>query len=161
MNAITISQWIKSLGRNYDELVSQNVIPDQALVPLQAGEDNDELILYPVVGVELWFWGTARKLEKILLTLIPTGEGDEVYKGSLPLPFELSMSRSSVRGQLGTPMASREAARIPGSGGQMFGGWDAYRLDEIAHPNTRVGFSYSADLMVKSLAFALIDTGHN
>lgn len=161
MNAALINQWIANLGRSYDDLIAKGVISDQPLVSLLADDDNDEMIQYPLVGVELWFWGKARKLEKILLTLIPTDQGDEVYKGSLPLPFELSMSRSSVRGQLGTPMASREAARIPGSGGQMFGGWDAYRLDEIAHPNTRVGFSYSADLMVKSLAFALIDTGHN
>ncbi len=161
MSDTMINRWVKNMGRAYSDLIAEGVISNQPLTPLLEGDDNEELIQYPLIGVELWFWEKTRTLEKILITLIPTDQGDPVYSGSLPSPFELRMNQSSIRSQLGVPMASKGPAKIPGSGGQVFGGWDAYRLHEGTHPNARVGFSYAADMMVKTLAFALIDTGHD
>ncbi|NWA82465.1 DUF6392 family protein [Pseudomonas sp. D2002] len=161
MNAAMINGWVKNLGRAYADLVTEGVIPAQALTPLLDDVENNELIQYPVKGVELWFLEKNKTLEKVLLTLIQTDGGEPIYTGSLPSPFELHMSQSSVRSQLGAPMKSIGPTKIPGSGEKVSGGWDAYRLHQEIHPNARVGFSYTADMMVKTLAFALIDSDHS
>ncbi len=157
MSAAMINDWIKSLGRTYDDLVSNAIIPNQSLNPLFSAIENNEFIQYPIAGAELWFLDNNRRFEKIILTLIQTDEGEPVYNGSLPFPFELKMTQSCVRSRFGTPIKSLGAAKIPGSNGKEMGGWEAYRLHERYHPHARVGFSYTSDLLVKTLAFALID----
>ncbi len=160
MDAATIDRWTKSLGRTYEELVAGGVIsPSQPLTQLFKGDD--ELIQNPTSGISLWFWAETKRLEKIIITLIQTVDDQSIYTGGLPPLFSLKMNKTGVHALFGEPMQSKGSAKIPGSGGQISGGWDAYRLQERIHPNARVGFSYTADLMVKTLAFALIDTGHD
>lgn len=50
--------------------------------------------------------------------------------------------------------------KLPGGLG-MQGGWDAYRLQEQMHSNARIGFTYTADMNVKTLAFARLNPGHD
>ncbi|NWA04951.1 DUF6392 family protein [Pseudomonas gingeri] len=160
MDAATINRWTESLGCTYEELVAGGVISSsQPLTQLFKGDD--ELIQNPTSGISLWFWSETRRLEKIIITLIQTVDGQTIYTAGLPSPFSPKMNKASVHALFGEPMQSKGAAKIPGSGGQISGGWDAYRLQECIHPNARVGFSYTADLRVKTLAFALIDRGHD
>ncbi|MNP84668.1 hypothetical protein D3C76_1840770 [compost metagenome] len=70
------------------------------------------------------------------------------------------MDQAGVRALLGKPMESKGPVKLPGGLG-MRGGWDAYRLQEKTHHNARVGFSYTADMKVKTLAFALLNPGHD
>jgi hypothetical protein len=160
MQAAIINRWVKNLGRNYDDLVSEGVIPDQPLAPLLSGDVSEELIQSPVPGVSLWFWTQTKRLEKVMITLLQSVEGQEVYAGELPAPFALKMDKNSVHELLGKPMESQGPVKLPGGLG-MRGGWDAYRLQEKTHHNARVGFSYTADMKVKTLAFALLNPGHD
>lgn len=160
MDAATINRWTESLGCTYEELVAGGMISSsQPLTELFKGDD--ELIQNPTPGISLWFWAETRRLEKIIITLIKTVDDQTIYTGGLPPPFSLKMNKIGVYALFGEPMQSKGPAKIPGSGGQISGGWDAYRLQERIHPNARVGFSYTADMKVKTLAFALIDPGHD
>lgn len=158
MDASTINRWVKSLGRTFDELVAEGIIPHMPLQELYEG--RDWLDIEPVPGVGMEFWADTRRLEKVLFTLIPTEHGDPVYTGELPAPFTLNMDQAGVRALLGKPMESKGPVKLPGGLG-MRGGWDAYRLQEKTHHNARVGFSYTADMKVKTLAFALLNPGHD
>lgn len=53
MDATTIALWIKSLGRPYESLVSEGVIPNMPLQELYKG--RDWLDIEPEDGVELSF----------------------------------------------------------------------------------------------------------
>jgi hypothetical protein len=155
MNAEMINVWVKNLGRNYAELVSEGVISSQSLTPLLDASENKEWVQYPAHGVELWFIKENKIFEKVLLTLGQTDDGGPAYNGSLPSPFERHMTQSGVRSQFGTPAKSIGPMIIPGSGGKKSGGWDAYKLHQTVHPIARVGFSYSADMTVETIAFSL------
>ena len=145
------------MGRNYAELVSEGVISSQSLTPLLDVSENKEWVQYPGQGVELWFLKENKIFEKVLLTLGQTGNGGPAYNGSLPSSFERHMTQSSVRSQFGMPAKSLGSTIIPGSGGKKIGGWDAYKLHQEIHPGARVGFSYSAEMTVETLAFSLND----
>ncbi|MEF9671666.1 hypothetical protein QNM99_00665 [Pseudomonas sp. PCH446] len=73
-------------------------------------------------------------MEKIIITLIKTVDDQTIYTGGLPPPFSLKMNKIGVHALFGEPMQSKGPAKIPGSGGQISGGWDAYRLQERIHP---------------------------
>lgn len=160
MDAVTITRWIKNLGRPYGALVAENIIPNQPLTPLISGSVSEESIQSPAPGVKLWFWAETKQLEKVMITLIQSVDGQAVYAGELPAPFTLNMDQAGVRALLGTPMESKGPVKLPGGLG-MRGGWDAYRLQEKTHNNARVGFSYTADMKVKTLTFALLNPGHD
>lgn len=55
----------------------------------------------------------------------------------------LGMDQHGVRELLGKPLEYRGPVKLPG-GLSMQGGWDAYRLQEQAHSNARIGFTYTA-----------------
>ncbi|CAD5105959.1 DUF6392 family protein [Zestomonas carbonaria] len=159
MDAVTINRLIRGLGHSYEELLADSVIPNLPLKPSFDGDDNEDLIQTPEPGVELWFWVATRRLERILFTLTEVVEGESVYTGELPTPFTLNMNRTRVRATLGEPSESKGPVKIPLPGGA--GGWDAYHLGKATHPNARVIAQYSGDLSVNTLAFTLVDTGHN
>ncbi|MFN3357296.1 MAG: DUF6392 family protein [Pseudomonas sp.] len=159
MNSAKIEALSQGLGRTYEELVAVGLVSSaQPLTRLFEGDD--ELIQKPTTGISLCFWEETRRLEKIIITLIPAFDGHAVYAGGLPAPYSLEMNKSGIRSLFGVPIQAKGLIKIPGSAGQISGGWDAYKLSEQTHPNTRVGFTYTEDMRVKTLAFALIDTGH-
>lgn len=157
MNAATITRWIKNLGRPYDALVAEGLIPNQPLTELYKG--RDWLTLKPGNGLELSFWAETKRFERLFITLIQTVEDQTVYRGELPQPFALEMGQAGVRRTFGLPMESSGPRKIPNIG--VVGGHDAYTLNEETHPNARVFFQYTEDMRVKTLFFTLIDTGHN
>lgn len=158
MDASTINRWVKSFGLTYEELVAKGDICNQPMTKLY--DDSEWLTLTPESGLELDFWAESKRLEKVLISLIPTEKDDPVYTGQLPAPFSLNMDQAGVRAILGEPMESKGPVKLPGGLG-MRGGWDAYRLQEKTHQNVRIGFSYTADMKVKTLAFTLLNPNHN
>jgi hypothetical protein len=157
MDAKTIERWIKSIGRPYDALVAEGVIPNQPLTELYKG--RDWLTVKPGNGLELSFWAENRCLETFHIVLLKTMEGMTEYKGELPKPFVPVMAQSGVRTTFGEPMESKGPTKLPLN--TMIGGWDAYRLDPATHPNTKLIFTYAETMQVKTLTFTLIDTGHD
>lgn len=158
MDAKTIERWIKSLGRSYDALVADGVIPNQPLQELYEGRDR--LHIEPEPGLALSFWAGTKRLETLFITLVKTTPSTIEYKGELPKPFISAMTKSGVHSNFGEPMESKGPVKMPQPMG-MTGGWDSYRLDPVTHPNIKLIFKYTATMQVKTLVFTLIDTGHD
>lgn len=157
MDAAIIERWIKSIGRSYDVLIAEGVIPNQPLTELYKG--RDWLTLKPGGGLELSFWTETKSLETFHIVLLKTMEGMTEYKGELPKPFAEVMFQSGVRATFGQPMESQGPTKLPLN--TMIGGWDAYRLDPAAYPNTKLIFIYAETMQVKTLTFTLIDKDHD
>ncbi|MDR9863568.1 MULTISPECIES: DUF6392 family protein [Pseudomonas] len=158
MDAATIERWILSLGRPYDAMVAEGVIPNMPLQQLYKG--RDWLDIEPEDGLELSFWAETKRLEAVYITLLKTTPSTVPYQGELPKPFVPAMSQAQVRANFCEPMDSKGPIKMPQPMG-MTGGWDAYRLDPASHPNIKVAFQYTASLMVDTLVFTLIDKGHD
>lgn len=157
VDAANITRWIKNLGRPYETLISEGLIPNQPLTELYKG--RDWLTLKPGNGLELSFWAETKRFERLFITLIQTVDDQTVYSGELPQPFTLDMNQSSVRAIFGSPMETSGPRKIPNIG--IVGGDDTYTLNEETNPNGRVLFQYTADMRVKTLFFTLIDTDHD
>jgi len=158
MDAITINRWVGGLGRTYNELLTEGVIPDHPLKPMFDTRDNEDLLLNPAPGVKLWFGVESKRLEKVMITLIQT-VGQPVYTGDLPAPFTLKMDQRSVRQFLGEPIESKQPVELPGGLG-VRGGSDTYYPDQQANPNTKVTLGYLENLVVNNISFSLIDKEH-
>ncbi len=157
MDAATITHWVNSLGRSYDVLVAEKIIPNMPLQELYTG--RDWLDIEPAGGLELSFLAKSRRLETVYITLIGTVEGQSVYRGELPKPLSLMMNQVGVRTNYGLPMESKEPTKLPMN--RNTGGWDAYKLDSSTHPNAKLIFKYAENKMVNTLVFTLIDTDHD
>ncbi len=153
MDAKTIENLIKSLGRRYDALVAEKVIPNQPLQELYEG--RDQLHIEPEPGLTLSFLAETNCLEVLFITLVKTTPSTVEYKGELPKPFTFEMTQSEVRSNFGEPIASKGPVKMPKPMG-MTGGWDAYRLDTVKHPNIKLVFKYTATMQVKTLVFSLM-----
>lgn len=156
MDAATITRWIKNLGRPYDALVAEGVIPGLPLQELYKG--RDWLYIEPAGGLELSFWAETKCLESIYITLIQTVDDQPVYQGELPQPFALEMDQAGVHRTFGSPRESKGAMKLPNL--PPMGGYDTYTLEAETHHNAQAMFQYTADLKVDTLIFTLIDTGH-
>ncbi|OPA83519.1 hypothetical protein BFW88_27330 [Pseudomonas fluorescens] len=158
MNAVTIESWINHLGRSYEELIAERIIPDLPLTELYKGRDWLSL-KKPADGLELSFWAKTRRYERLFITLRSTVEGTTEYKGELPRPFALLASKSEVRAAFGVPMESQGLTKLPLD--TVLGGFDTYSLDQISYPNLKVSFQYTSSMQVKTLVFSLINRGHD
>lgn len=149
-----IDTWVKSLGRTFAELTGAGTIPNQPLHQLY--EDRGWLHIEPTAGVVMEFAAGSKRLTKLLIVLLPSEPGDPVYRGSLPQSLDQLTGKPAVRSRFGEPMESKGPFKLPGGLGTR-GGWDAYRIETQTHPAARVGFSYTGDMRLKTVAFALLD----
>ena len=157
MNAKTIEGWIRSLGRRYDVLIAEGLIPNQPLQELYEGRDR--LYLEPALGLSLSFWAETKRLETLFIALLKSTPSTVEYKGELPRPLASTMTKSDIRSHFGVPIESGAPVKMPQPGG-MTGGWDAYHLDPSTHPNIKLVCKYSSTFQVKALVFTLIDKSH-
>ncbi|MBU3055799.1 DUF6392 family protein [Pseudomonas indica] len=153
MNAAMINRWIGSLGRTYDELVSEGAIPNQLPKPMFDSDDNEDLIQNPIAGVKLWFSAKTTCLKKVMVTLVQT-VGQPVYTGELPPPFTSSMNQKYIHGTLGMPVISKTPAKFPGGLGVQ-GGSDTYLLNFDTPADINVTLGYLENLVVNNISFSL------
>ncbi|WP_269962705.1 DUF6392 family protein [Pseudomonas citronellolis] len=153
MHTKTIETLTRALGHTYTELTTKGEIPKLPLQPLLKGSDNEDLIMSPAIGVEMWFDTEELKLQQIIISLLPTDEGISIYTGTLPEPFSQITDQAKARSVLGEPHQSLSERVIPGSGGKIFGGWDGYYLDQSKQ--RRVGFRYTKEKAVCAIGFKL------
>lgn len=154
MSAATIEMWIRNLGANYDELVTEGVTFNQPLEALYP--DCDLLDMDPEVGLSLTFWAESKRLETLFVTLKKTTPSTIEYEGEFPAPYSSAMSQSYVHAIFGKPMESKGPIKMPEPMGQT-GGWESYLLDQTIYPGKKVVFQYTASMEVKTLVFTLID----
>lgn len=157
MNAETIDGLVKNLGKTYDALIIDGLIPNQPLQALYNGRDRLHMELVP--GVSLSFWAETRQFEALFITLTKSTPSTVEYRGELPKPFSSGMTQSDIRSEFGEPMQTSGPIKMPQPLG-MTGGWDAYLLEPSRYSNTKLIFKYGPTLRVKTLLFTLIDTGH-
>lgn len=151
MDATMIALWIKNLGRPYDSLVSEGIIPSMPLQELYNG--RDWLDIEPEEGVELSFAAESKRLESLYIILIQAVEGQSIYRGELPTPLALSMSRADVKAAFGVPWESKGPTNLPLN--RKTGGWDAYELESSVYPNAKLIFKYAENCRVNTLVFTL------
>jgi len=157
MSASKIESWIKNLGETHEYLLSESLISDDELVEVFPGDD--EVYLGPEKGISMRFWDEDSKFEALTITLVKLFPEEQEYNGELPSPYSLIMNKSSVHDSFGIPYESSGPAKVPQPAG-MTGGWDAYVLDQLLYPNTKVIFHYKQSTQVDYIAFSLIDKGH-
>jgi len=153
MNASMIILLIKNLGRPYESLISEGVIPNIPLRELYEG--RDWLDIEPEDGVELSFATDSRCLETLYVILAQTVEGQPVYRGKLPSPLALSMNKADIQELFGMPLESKGPTELPLN--RKTGGWDAYKLDSTIHSRAKMIFKYAQDYKVNTLVFTLYD----
>lgn len=152
MDSATLERLITCLGRTYEHLVADGIIPELPLEDLYESESTLEAL--PGEGVELCFWAEDHRFEAVQLTL--EGEpGEEVYSGELPSAFQGISTKLQVRSVFGKPIRSVNPIDIPEYGPS--GGWDCYQVSSYLHPAAQVDFQYQTDHKIKNLIFALID----
>lgn len=151
MDSTTIALWIKSLGRPYEFLVSEGIIPNIPLRELYKG--RDWLDIEPEDGIELSFSAESKCLETLYIILVPAVEEQAVYRGELPKPLALSMSQADVKASFGVPSKSKGPTKLPLN--RKTGGWDAYELEISVCPNAKLIFKYAESRQVNTLVFTL------
>jgi|CXWL01.2.fsa_nt_gi hypothetical protein len=151
MDASTIALWIKSLGRPYEALVSEGIIPNLPLQELYCG--REWLDIEPEDGVELSFAAVSKNLEALYIVLIQVVEGQSIYRGALPPPLTLAMSQADVKASFGLPYEHKGPTKLPLN--RSTGGWDAYQLESSVHPNAKLIFKYTQSAQVNTLVFTL------
>lgn len=85
MNTETISCWVKGIGRTYDELIAEKVIPNLPIMRLYEG--SEWLTMTPHAGLELIFWADTRRLEKVLIVFSPRSKETLSTLLNFHLPF--------------------------------------------------------------------------
>lgn len=155
MSAKEIDRWVAGLGQTFQGLIAAGVRINESLIPSPREGAAEEFISKPVPGIELWFQAKTMKLERIVVTLKGRIATVPAYKGELPNPFTLEMTKQTVRAKFGEPYQSKGPIKMPLIG--LTGGWDAYRLHDSIHPNAEVAIQYLADQTVSGLSFCLLD----
>ncbi len=128
MNAVMIEGLVKSLGRTYPEMVASGLyLPDGP--PKGMFDDSDTLSMMTAPGIELGFWASNKRFEKIFISLLESFEGESLYKGILPYELKSYMNQGWIISKFGTPLESRAPFKVPVLG--MTGGHDIYRLPRM------------------------------
>lgn len=152
MDSATLERLISNLGRTYEHLVADGIIPMLPLEDLYDSETTLEAL--PVPGLELCFWADGHRFEAMQLTL-EGSDGEERYTGELPRVYQGISTKLQVRSSLGKPIRSVNPVDLPGYGPS--GGWDCYQVPGDMHPAAQVDFQYEPNHKIKHLVFALID----
>ena len=156
MNAVMIEGLVKSLGRTYPEMVASGLyLPDGP--PKGMFDDSDTLSMMTAPGIELGFWASNKRFEKIFISLLESFEGESLYKGILPYELKSYMSQGWIVSKFGTPLESRAPFKVPVLG--MTGGHDIYRLPGRLK-NTKVVFKYNLEMEVDMVVFRLNEVSH-
>ena len=156
MNAAMIDDLVKSLGRTYPEMVASGLyLPGGP--PIGMFDDSDTLSMMTAPGVELGFWASNKRFEKIFISLLESFEGESLYKGILPYEIKSYMNQGWIISKFGMPLESRAPFKVPVLG--MTGGHDIYRLPGILK-NTKVVFKYNLEMEVEMVVFRLNEVSH-
>ncbi|AVO59285.1 DUF6392 family protein [Pseudomonas chlororaphis] len=156
MNAATIDDLVKSLGRTYPEMIASGMyLPGGP--PKGIFEDSDTVAMSPEPGIELGFWASSQRFEMLFISLLESFQGESIYKGSLPYQLKNRMDQGWIRSRYGEPLESRAPFKMPIRG--MTGGWDIYRLPNIPK-GTKTVFKYNAEMEVEDVVFELNERSH-
>ncbi|MCW7760436.1 pyocin immunity protein [Photorhabdus luminescens] len=141
---------INNLGQTVDILVEKQLISAEKFEYIF--NSDEEFHCQPEPGLMLVFDELTKKLISVCISLTSYLPEIEVYKGSMPPPFQSEMDKTTVRAILGQPSEINEATEVPIIG--MVGGWDVYTncLKDL-YPAINIVFGYTVRQRVSDLTF--------
>ncbi len=152
MNTQTLSEYLRHVGRGYNDLVLSKLAESGKLLEIFPGSLTKHY--EPEPGICLDFWAETLTFEKLHVCVAKTTPSSEIYRGVLEEPFGNCLDRASVLEKFGSPMESKEPFQMPLSLGDI-GGWDSFDLSALGHPDLEVTYTYDAGLLVTGLVFSL------
>ncbi|OCQ51392.1 hypothetical protein Ppb6_03426 [Photorhabdus australis subsp. thailandensis] len=147
---INVEALINSLGKSYQEIFEQGLIPYKTK---PTGFSGDEVICLDMVkeGVFLAFYREGKRLKEITLTLFDKNKPLYQFPNELPSPLVPLMSRQWVHEQFGEPEKLQKPQMIMK---RQFGWKELYTLFDF-HIPTSMKISYDMMERVKSVTFLL------
>ncbi|EQB97907.1 DUF6392 family protein [Photorhabdus temperata] len=124
--AINVNALINSLGKTYQEIFDEGLIPYKSKPRGDSGDDYVSLDMLKE-GVFLAFDRTSKKLTHVTLTLIDEERPHYVYSNQLPSPLINSMTREWVKEHLGPAIKSFPPCRVFN---RQYGWKDLYNVPE-------------------------------
>ncbi|TDB59031.1 DUF6392 family protein [Photorhabdus khanii] len=109
--AISVNALINSLGRTYQEIFDQGLIPYKSKPRGDSGDDYVSLDMQKE-GVFLAFDRASKKLTHVTLTLIDEERPRYVYPNQLPPPLINSMTREWIKEHLGPAIKSFPPCKV-------------------------------------------------
>ena len=99
---INVEALIRSLGKTYQEIFDNGLIPYKTK---PSGYSGSEFVTLNMVkeGVFLSFHRENKTLKEVTLVLIDSKKKNWVFPNQLPTPLQPLMARSWIHGQLGEP----------------------------------------------------------
>ncbi|MBC3411127.1 hypothetical protein HU720_07405 [Pseudomonas sp. SWRI51] len=152
MGVLKLDTYLGRLGRSYDELVMEGLLPPNSLQEIYDGSLT--AFYEPDAGIELEFWAQSRTFEKLHITLAPDAASSEVFEGKVEKPFGNCSVREEVLQVHGEPATSKGPFEMPRPLGES-GGWDIYCLKALGYEGVNVVFKYDVGLNVVGFTFSL------
>ncbi|MEK9498471.1 DUF6392 family protein [Photorhabdus sp. P32] len=145
---INVEALINSLGKTYQEIFDEGLIPYKTK---PSGFSGDEVVCLDMVreGVFLAFYREGKRLKEITLTLFDEKKPLYQFPNELPSPLVSQMSRQWVHEQFGEPEKSQPPEVIMK---RQFGWADLYTVLDFRIP-TSMQVDYDLLEQVKSIAF--------
>ncbi len=145
---INIEALINSLGKTYQEIFDEGLIPYKTK---PSGFSGGEVVRLDMVreGVFLAFYREGKRLKEITLTLFDEKRPLYQFPNKLPSPLVSQMSRQWVHEQFGEPEKSKPPEVIMK---RQFGWTDLYTVLDFRIP-TSMQIDYDLLEQVKSIAF--------
>lgn len=157
MSSLHLKSYLDNLGRSYDELVSEGVVPADKVIEVYPGALS--FYLQPAVGVTLRFWADTRTFEAVNILLAQRFYDSQPYSGALPDPYVKCITRQAALELFGSPITSKGPFTMPIALKEV-GGWDKFGMKKLDYDALTIIVSYDVELNVNSLAFTIKQTGY-
>ena len=146
---MNVEEIIKKIGRPYQEIFEQGLIPYKKSPRSPIGEDEATLDLKRE-GVFLVFINDDKKiLTDVELTLEDSAKTDWLFPSSMPFNLELVMTQQWVRERFGLPMIYNDAEKMM----SVYLGVKEVYILPVPNQYVAAMFTYNKDLFVKSVCF--------
>ncbi|MCC8456493.1 DUF6392 family protein [Photorhabdus aegyptia] len=148
--AINVEALINSLGKSYQEIFNEGLIPYKSKPGGDSGDDYVSLDMQKE-GIFLAFNRTSKKLTHVTLTLIDEERPRYVYPNQLPSPLINSMTREWVKKHFGQAIKSFPPCKV-------FNcqyGWKDLYLYNVSESEEKIYIQLSHDLLeqVETITF--------
>lgn len=145
---VNIDNLINGIGKTYQELLDEGVIPYKTK-PTGYPGDPDLTLDMAKEGVHLTFRREGRQLWSVIISIQHNSIANWVFPNELPPPFKSTMSRSWVHRELGEPERSSPPEIIMK---RAFGWTDLFTLSG-RHVPMSMQINYDVADMVSSIVF--------
>ncbi|PVZ79338.1 hypothetical protein C9426_34000 [Serratia sp. S1B] len=146
---IDVETLIKQLGKPYDEIFEQGLIPYKTK-PYGGIDDDIARLNMKREGIYLSFFNKPEKnLKEVTLTLEDEGKTDWLFPNQMPFGLQPVMTQQWVRERLGVPMIYADAEIIM----TFYVGVNEIYSLPAPYQKIAASFTYNKDLFVSDITF--------